>query len=141
MKRTAQAVWTGKFSDGSGTFKSGTGAITGAYSAPTRFGDEIGTNPEELIAAAHAACFSMALTAGLNRDGIEPKSVETTAEVTIEKLDEGWRIVHIHLTTIADIPGGDAAVFVEKAEGAKKGCPISAALAAVPSITLDAKLK
>lgn len=127
--RKASAVWKGGLKGGKGSFKLGSGArsgaLEGAYSFTTRFEDEPGTNPEELIAAAHAACFSMALSAGLEKAGYSPESVSTEAKATFEKLDEGWRITKITLVTEARIPGIDEAAFMEQAEGAKAGCPIS----------------
>jgi len=138
-KRTGSAVWQGDLKDGKGTFKVGSGAFEGAYSSSTRFENEPGTNPEELIAAAHASCFSMAFAAGLARAGFTPDRISTTANVTFEKLEEGWRITNIHLVCEAKVPSIDADLFAEKAQAAKTGCPISNALKAV-DITLDAKL-
>ena len=111
----------------------------GAYSVPTRFGDEDGTNPEELLAAAHAGCFSMQLSAVLTRAGHEPDSVETSAAVTVEKLEAGWTISTIHLTSTATVPGIDDATFQEHANSAKETCPVSKLFAAA-TITLDATL-
>lgn len=137
--RTANAVWTSGLKDGKGTMKLGSGAYEGAYSFASRFEEGTGTNPEELIAAAHAGCFSMALSAGLERAGHKPKSVKTTARVKLEKVGEGFQITTIQLQTDADVPGIDAEKFREQAEAAKKGCPVSRALAGV-QIELDAKL-
>jgi len=117
----------------------GGGAYEGAYSFSSRFEEGVGTNPEELIAAAHAGCFSMALSAILGEAGFQPRSVATTAKVTIDKVGDGFGITHIALATEADVPGIDEPTFVAKAQLAKEGCPVSKALAAV-DITLDAKL-
>lgn len=138
--RTASARWQGGLPDGSGTMKLGGGAFEGQYSAASRFEEGAGTNPEELIAAAHAGCFSMALTAALGRGGFSPQSVETTAKVQLLKRDEGFRITRIDLETVADVPGIDNAKFQEIAEGAKSGCPVSVALGGVPEIALSARL-
>lgn len=138
--RSANAVWEGSIGNGNGVMKMASGAYEGPYSVPSRFENGEGTNPEELIAAAHAGCFSMALSAGLTREGTPPTTINTTANVHMEKLEEGWRIVKIELNTEAAVPGIDEAAFLEAAEDAKKGCPISAALAAVPEIVLNAKL-
>lgn len=137
--RTANAVWNGGLKDGKGTVKLGSGAFEGSYSFPSRFEEGVGTNPEELIGAAHAGCFSMAFSAGLEKAGFSPKSVKTTAKVHLEPVDGGFGITKIELDTEADIPGIDEKTFQEQAEAAKKGCPVSRALA-VPTITLNAKL-
>ena len=137
--RTSEAEWKGNLLQGKGTVKLGSGAYEGAYSFQSRFEEGPGTNPEELIAAAHAGCFSMALSAGLASAGFEPKRVHTVAKVRLEKVGEGFAITNIHLTTEAEVPGIDEATFQQQAEAAKKGCPVSKALAAT-SITLDAKL-
>jgi osmotically inducible protein OsmC len=137
--RKAQAVWEGSLQDGNGKMALGSGAFEGPFSFGTRFGDVPGTNPEELIGAAHAGCFSMALSGGLGRAGYTPNKIETRAEVKIERGDSGFRITNIHLITEADVPGIDEATFQEQAEATKKACPVSQALAAV-DITLDAKL-
>jgi len=137
--RTAKAEWKGNLFQGKGDIKLGSGAFEGAYSFSSRFEEGTGTNPEELIAAAHAGCFSMALSAMLSEAGFEPKSVKTTAKVSIEKVGEGFAITKSALETVADIPGIDEAKFTELANGAKAGCPVSKALAGV-EITLDAKL-
>jgi len=119
--------------------KLGTGAFEGAYTFKSRFENGAGTNPEELIGAAHAGCFSMALSAGLGRAGFTPKRIETSARVHLEKVGEAFRITRIELKTEAAVPGIDAKAFQDQAEAAKKGCPVSAALAAV-TISLDARL-
>ena len=116
------------------------GAYEGTYSFGTRFGEEPGSNPEELIGAAHAGCFSMALSAGLSKDGHPPRSIETSAKVHIDKDDAGFTITRIELQTVGDVPGIDAAAFQRAAEDAKKGCPVSRALTGA-QISLDAKLK
>lgn len=139
IRRKASAEWTGGLKDGSGRVALGSGAFEGRYSFTSRFEEGTGTNPEELIAAAHAACFSMALSAALERAGHAPKRVATTARVQMEKQEAGFRITQIALSTEAEVPGIDEAAFQEHARGAKEGCPVSQALKAV-EITLDAKL-
>ncbi len=135
--RRSSAVWSGNLARGSGTMELGSGAYEGAYDVPSRFEDGNGTNPEELIAAAHAGCFSMALSGALSRAGHEVESIETTADVTVEKGEEGFEITGIVLTTVGKVAGLDEATFLEFAEKAKAGCPVSKALASVP-ITLEA---
>lgn len=137
--RKAEAQWEGSLQDGKGAMRLGGGAYEGPYSFKSRFEDGNGTNPEELIAAAHAGCFSMALTGALGRAGHASNSVRTTAGVHLNKTDEGFRIQQIDLVTEADVPGLDDATFQEIAETAKKTCPVSAVLAAA-NITLEAKL-
>ena len=137
--RTADAVWDGGLKDGKGRVKLSSGAYEGQYSFGSRFESGTGTNPEELIAAAHAGCFSMALSAGLGKAGFTPKSVRTTARVTLEKVGEGFKITKIQLQTAASVPNIDEQTFREQAEKAKSGCPVSQALSATP-IELDAKL-
>ncbi|HEX4951809.1 MAG TPA: OsmC family protein [Thermoanaerobaculia bacterium] len=137
--RKAHAVWTGGISDGSGTMALGSGAFEGRYSFSSRFEEGTGTNPEELIAAAHAGCFSMALSGALGRAGFPPQRISTEARVNLRKDDAGIRIDRIDLVTEATVPGIEAAQFQEIAAGAKAGCPVSKALAAV-EITLEAKL-
>jgi len=132
----ASAVWEGKLRDGKGTFKAGSGAFGGAYSFRTRFEGAAGTNPEELIAAAHAACFSMALAAGLDEARTPATRVETTAACTID----GLKITTVDLKVRATVPGLDAAAFQKAAQGARDGCPVSQALKGNVTITLDAKL-
>lgn len=138
-ERNAQAVWQRGLKDGEGTVKLGSGAFEGPYSFKTRFEEAPGTNPEELIAAAHAGCFSMALSVGLEKAGHSPERVETSATVHLEREGEGFKITRIHLRTQARVPGINEMVFREQADKAKSGCPVSKALAAVP-IQLDAKL-
>ena len=137
--RTASAEWKGNLLQGQGTMKLGSGAYEGPYSFASRFESGKGTNPEELIGAAHAGCFSMALSAGLGKSGFTPTSIRTSAKVHLEKVGEGFGITKIELTTEAQIPSIDAKTFQEHAEGAKKGCPVSKALAGT-EITLQAKL-
>lgn len=137
--RSASARWDGSLKDGNGTMKMQSGAYEGKYSFGSRFEQEPGTNPEELIAAAHAGCFSMALTAGLGREGYEPKSVSTSAKAHLEKGDDGFSITRIELTTTAVVPKIDEDTFQAQAEGAKANCPVSKALAGV-QISLDATL-
>jgi osmotically inducible protein OsmC len=137
--RTADAVWEGGLKDGKGKMKLGSGAYEGAYSFASRFEQGTGTNPEELIGAAHAGCFSMALSAGLGKSGFTPTRIRTSAKVHLEKVGEGFKITKIELDTQAEIPGIDKKVFMDHAEAAKKGCPVSQALAGT-QITLNAKL-
>lgn len=137
--RNASAVWEGNLRDGNGTMKLGSGAFEGAYSFASRFADGNGTNPEELIGAAHAGCFSMAFANMLSEAGHTPKRVATSAKITIEKVGDGFKITKSELTTEADVPGIDAGKFEELAQKAKAGCPVSQALAGT-SITLNAKL-
>jgi osmotically inducible protein OsmC len=137
--RKAEAEWNGNLREGKGTVKLGSGAFQGQYSFVSRFESGAGTNPEELIGAAHAGCFSMALSAGLGKAGHNPKRVHTVASVHLEKVGEGFEITRIELETEAEVPGIDAKAFQEAAEAAKKGCPVSKALAAT-KIELKAKL-
>jgi lipoyl-dependent peroxiredoxin len=138
--RKANAVWNGTLKEGNGTMRLGTGAFEGKYSFSSRFEEGAGTNPEELIAAAHAGCFSMALSAGLEKAGFPAERVETTATVHLAKDDTGFGIGRIELKCEAKVPNISDADFQKAAEDAKKGCPISKALAAVKEIQLDAKL-
>ena len=137
--RIANAVWEGNLKNGKGTLNSGSGALKGSYTFLSRFGEDNGTNPEELIGAAHAGCFSMALSAMLDEKGFTPKRVATTARVDLGRDDMGFKITLIELVSEADVPGIDEHLFLEIAETAKKGCPISRALAAT-EIKLNAKL-
>lgn len=137
--RTSNAVWTGKLKTGRGTMKTGSGALDARYSAGSRFENEQGTNPEELIGAAHAGCFSMALANELDEAGYEPKEIKTTAEVRLDKIEGGFKISSIRLKTEAKVDGADNAAFQEIAGKAKTGCPVSEALKSVP-IELDARL-
>jgi osmotically inducible protein OsmC len=139
MIRKASAVWNGSLKEGKGTISTESKVLSNAqYSFSTRFENGIGTNPEELIAAAHAGCFSMALSAQLGGAGITPESIETTAAVTLEKIDAGFTVTKVHLEVTAKIPGADAAAFEKAAQDAKAGCPISRLLKA--EITMTAKL-
>ena len=137
--RNGSAVWEGTLREGKGTVKLGSGAFEGPYSFASRFEEGTGTNPEELIGAAHAGCFSMALAAGLTKAGYSPKRVATTAKVHLGQAGGGFKITLIELETEAEIPGIDEQAFQEQAETAKKNCPVSQALAAT-DIKLTAKL-
>lgn len=137
--RQAEAIWEGNLRDGRGTMKLGSDSFEGSYSYPSRFEEGKGTNPEELLGAAHAGCFSMALSSALGRAGYSPVKVKTEAAVHLEKLEAGFTIVRIDLKTEAKVPNIDEEKFLEIADGAKKNCPISRALA-VPTINLEAKL-
>lgn len=139
LTRKAKGVWEGDLVHGKGTMKLGSGAFKGPYSFLSRFKDGTGTNPEELIGAAHAGCFSMALSNMLAEAGFTPTRVKTQALVRMDKVDGGMKIVRIDLVTKAEVPGIDEATFLKTAEAAKTGCPVSQALAAVP-ITLKATL-
>jgi len=139
MVRKASAVWKGSLKEGKGTISSDSGVLSNTpYSFSTRFENAKGTNPEELIAAAHAGCFTMALSAQLGSAGITPESLETTASLTLDKLDAGWTITKVHLDVAARIPGVDKAAFDKAAENAKAGCPVSRLLKA--EITMTARL-
>jgi osmotically inducible protein OsmC len=141
MDRSASAVWQGSLKEGKGTISTQSGTLQQAqYSFGTRFENGVGTNPEELIAAAHAGCFSMALSAQLSGANLVPEKIATTAVVTLEKTDAGFTVTRIHLTTRATVPGADKAKFDELTTAAKVGCPISRLLAAA-TITLDATLE
>ncbi len=137
--RRAEAEWKGNLREGQGRVKLGSGAFEGSYSFPSRFEEGKGTNPEELLGAAHAGCFSMALAAALSAAGHPPTRVFTTATVHLDKRSDGFGISRIELATEATVPGIDAAAFDGLAQGAKQGCPISKALAAT-EITLTARL-
>jgi osmotically inducible protein OsmC len=138
--RKAKAQWDGNLQSGKGTMALGSGAYEGAYSFASRFEEGKGTNPEELIGAAHAGCFSMALSAGLGKAGFEPKSIRTSAAVKLEKVGEGFQITKIELETEGEVPDIEEKAFLEHAEGAKANCPVSKALAGT-EITLKASLK
>src|SRR5258708_2531496 len=139
MVRKASAVWSGSLKEGKGTISTDSGVLSKTqYSFSTRFENGAGTNPEELIAAAHAGCFSMALSGQLGNAGMTPESIETTAAVTLEKVEAGFTITKIHLDVTARIPGADKAAFEKAAENAKAGCPISRLLKA--EITMTARL-
>jgi osmotically inducible protein OsmC len=139
MKRTATAAWSGGLKDGKGALTTESGVLSKTpYSFTTRFESERGTNPEELIAAAHAGCFTMALSGQLGAANLTAESIETTASVTMEKLDTGWTITAVHLELTAKIPGATQAAFDTAANNAKTGCPVSKLLNA--KITLASKL-
>jgi osmotically inducible protein OsmC len=139
MKRNASAVWKGGLKDGKGTISTESGVLSDAqYSFTTRFEQGKGTNPEELIAAAHAGCFSMALSNELGNAGLTPESIRTTATVTLEKTDAGFAIPAVHLALEAKVPGADRTTFTRLADAAKAGCPVSKLFRA--DITLDATL-
>jgi lipoyl-dependent peroxiredoxin len=139
MKRNASAHWEGGLKDGKGTVSTESGVLSSTqYSFSTRFENGKGTNPEELIAAAHAGCFSMALSGQLGNAGLTAQSIDTTATVTFEKLEAGFTVTEVHLKLVAKIPGADKAAFETAANNAKTGCPISRLLNT--KITLDAQL-
>ena len=137
--RKAEAEWRGGLRDGKGTMKVESGAFSGPYSFGTRFENAKGTNPEELIGAAHAGCFSMALSAALEKAGHKPARVHTTASVKLDKVGDAFAITNIDLVCEAEVPGIDEAAFNQQAEGAKANCPVSKALAGT-KISLNAKL-
>jgi osmotically inducible protein OsmC len=139
--RTSNAEWKGDLPSGNGEFSGESGQIEGAYSFGSRFGESGGTNPEELIAAAHAACFSMALSGDLANAGHTPESIRTEAKVQVLKEGDGFAIKKIDLVTVGRVPGIDEAAFQAAAAGAKAGCPVSKALAAVPQINVEARLE
>ena len=139
MNRKGSAVWRGGLKDGKGTVSTDSGVLSNTqYSFSTRFEDGKGTNPEELIAAAHAGCFSMALSAQLGNAGITPDQIQTTATVSLEKTDAGFTITAVHLDVHATIPGASQEAFETAANNAKAGCPVSRVLNA--KITMDARL-
>jgi lipoyl-dependent peroxiredoxin len=139
MERKASAVWNGGLKDGKGTISATSGVLSNTpYSFRTRFEGTPGTNPEELIAAAHAACFSMALSAQLDGANLKPESINTSATLTMEKLDSGWTITKVHLDVVAKVPGASAEAFNKAAGDAKANCPVSKVLKA--DISMDAKL-
>ena len=139
MQRKASAVWKGGLKVGKGTVSSASGVLSNTpYSFSTRFENSPGTNPEELIAAAHAACFSMALSAQLGGANLTAESINTSATLTMEKLEAGWAITAVHLDVVAKVPGASADAFKTAADSAKAGCPVSKVLNA--KITMDAKL-
>lgn len=137
--RNATAVWNGGLKDGGGTVRLGSGAFEGAYSFSSRFEEGTGTNPEELIGAAHAGCFSMALSSALGKAGFAPKKITTTAKVHLRMGEAGPSIPTIELDCVAEVPGITPEAFAEQAEGAKKNCPVSKALAGV-DVVLQARL-
>ena len=137
--RKAEAEWEGNLAEGRGRLKVGSGAFEGPYSFKSRFEEEAATNPEELLGAAHAGCFTMALTAALSRAQIKATRIHTEARVKLEKVGEAFSITQIELQTEAEIPGIDDAAFQQYAQGAKENCPLSKALASTP-ISMTAKL-
>jgi lipoyl-dependent peroxiredoxin len=140
MQRKASAVWKGGLKDGKGTVSATSGVLSNTpYSFTTRFENAPGTNPEELIAAAHAACFSMALSAQLGAANLTPESINTSATLTMDKLDAGWTITAVQLDVTARVPNADEAKFKTAADNAKSGCPVSKVLNA--KITMNAKLE
>src|ERR1700674_1417240 len=140
MVRKASAVWKGSLKEGKGTISSDSGVLSNTpYSFSTRFENAKGTNPEELIAAAHAGCFSMALSGQLGAANLTDSSIETTATLTMEKLDSGWTITAVHLDVVGRVPNADQAAFQKAADNAKSGCPVSKVLKA--NITMTAKLE
>lgn len=140
MKRKASAVWRGGLKDGKGSISTESGVLRETqYSFSTRFENGVGTNPEELIAAAHAGCFAMAFASELGKAGITPESISARATVTLEKNDAGWTVTASHLDVTAKIPGADKAQVLGIANVAKLGCPISRLLKA--NVTMDAKLE
>ena len=139
--RKASAAWEGGLRGGKGSFKAESGLVGGTYGFGSRFEQAPGSNPEELLAAAHAACFSMALSAGLERAGKTPARVETKASATFEKVGDAWRITKMKLVTRGKVPGLDQAGFAKAAEDAKNGCPVSNALKGNVAFELDAKLE
>ncbi len=140
MKRNASAEWKGGLKDGKGTISTDSGVLKDTqYSFSTRFEDGVGTNPEELIAAAHAGCFSMALSGQLGSAGMTAESINTTASVTLDKVEGGFAITTVHLEVKVRIPGADEAAFMTAANNAKAGCPISKVLNA--EITMNASLE
>jgi len=140
MKRNAKAVWKGGLKDGKGTISTDSGVLSETqYSFNTRFEEGKGTNPEELIAAAHAGCFSMALSAQLEDAGLTAESIRTTASVRLDKTDAGFAITSVHLDVAARVPGADRQAFETAAQNAKAGCPVSKVLNA--EITMDARLE
>jgi osmotically inducible protein OsmC len=140
MKRSASAEWKGSLKEGKGTISTDSKVLSNAqYSFSTRFEQGIGTNPEELIAAAHAGCFSMALSGQLGKAGLTAESIRTKATVSLDSVDGGFAITAIHLELVAKVPGADRAAFETAANNAKAGCPVSKVLNA--KITLDARLE
>lgn len=139
--RSAHAEWNGSLPEGTGQMAFGSGAFEGAYSFKSRMEEGPGTNPEELLGAAHAGCFSMALSGVLGADGHEPESIKTDAKVRFDKEGEGWAIKSVALTTRARVPGLDDEGFRKAAEAAKENCPVSQALSDGVEISLDAALE
>jgi osmotically inducible protein OsmC len=140
MKRKASAIWHGSLKDGKGSLSTDSGVLKETqYSFATRFEQGVGTNPEELIGAAHAGCFSMAFAAELGKAGLTPEAIRTTATITLDKTDAGWTVTESHLDVTVKIPGADPEKVLVIANAAKAGCPISRLLNA--KVTLDAKVE
>jgi osmotically inducible protein OsmC len=139
--RSAKADWQGEFKRGGGSVSTETGVLDAQYNFSGRFESGDGTNPEELLAASHASCFTMALSVGLSQAGNPPESLATEARVTVDRVGEGFGITKIELSVTGKVPGLDAAGFEEAARGAKENCPLSKALASVPEITLETKFE
>jgi len=137
---SATAVWEGRLRDGRGQFNAKSGAFQGSYTFATRFESAKGTNPEELIAAAHASCLSMALSLALEKAGTPPARITTTASATVDKVGDGFRITRMRLEVRGEVPGADQAAFARAAEAAKEGCPVSQALKGNVTMELDARL-
>jgi lipoyl-dependent peroxiredoxin len=135
--RTAKADWQGEFKRGGGSVSTETGVLDSPYNFSGRFESGTGTNPEELLAASHASCFTMALSVGLTQAGNPPESLATEAKVTVDQVEGGFGITKIHLSVTGKVPGLDADGFAAAAQGAKENCPLSKAMAAVPEITLE----
>lgn len=138
--RTASAVWNGGLQDGNGRYKIGNGRIEGSYTFGSRFAEASGSNPEELLAAASAACYSMALSGGLEKNGTRPNNISTTAECTVEKVGDGFEITTMKLTVQASVPGVDNPKFQEIAKATLTGCPVSKAFLGNLKLELDARL-
>lgn len=138
--RKSSAVWEGGLKSGKGTYKVGSSAVGGAYNFGSRFEEESGSNPEELLAAAEAACYSMAFSGGLERNGTPPNKISTTAECTVEKVDTGFQITTMKLQVQASVPNIDDAKFQEIAKATLSGCPVSKAFSGNLSLTVDARL-
>jgi lipoyl-dependent peroxiredoxin len=138
--RKSSAVWEGGLKSGKGTYRVGSGAVGGTYNFGSRFEEESGSNPEELLAAAEAACYSMALSGGLERNGTPPQKISTTAECTVEKVDTGFQITTMKLQVQASVPNIDDSKFQEIANATITGCPVSKAFAGNLKFTLDARL-
>ena len=135
--RSAKADWQGEFKRGGGSVSTETGVLDSPYNFSGRFESGTGTNPEELLAASHASCFTMALSVGLSQAGTPPESLATEAKVTVDQVEGGFGITKIELSVTGKVPGLDADGFAAAAQGAKEGCPLSKALASVPEITLE----
>jgi len=139
MIRKASAVWRGSLKEGNGTVSTGSGVLKDIpYSFKTRFEEKPGTNPEELVAAGHAGCFSMALSLELSKEGLTPEQIETESHLTFENIQTGWTVTRIHLETAASVPGASSAQLEKAAKSAKENCPISRLLNA--KITMEARL-